>query len=294
MSKMNKIGIVTVLYHSDDVLPGFFESLSQQVNIDYKLYVIDNSPSDSGTIISEKLAKKYNIPCICVFNNENVGVAKGNNQGIYLAIEDKCDYILLANNDTEFGNTAIAALKDAIIQSGDSLSTSKIMYFDQPEKIWYAGGKIDPWLMRTPHFGILDVDRGQFDSQETVDYAPTCFMLIDKKVFEDVGFMDEKYFVYYDDSDFVFRIRQKGYKIRFVPKSLVLHKVSSSTGGGSSPFSIYYTNRNKIYFIRKNSKNFNKIFAMSFALLSALYKFVVLNKLKSNGLLKAVIDGFKV
>lgn len=294
MNTSKKIGIVTVLYNSDDVLPGFFESLSQQLDIDYKLYVIDNSPSNSGTILSENLAQKYNIPCFCLFNNANVGVAKGNNQGIELALKDQCDYILLANNDTEFNSTAIASLRDAITQSGDSLSTSKIMYFDQPEKIWYAGGKIDPWLMRTPHFGILDVDRGQFDQQDTVDYAPTCFMMVDKKVFEDVGLMDEKYFVYYDDSDFVFRARQKGYNIRFVPQSLVLHKVSSSTGGGSSPFSIYYTNRNKIYFIRKNLKGFNKIFTMSFALLSTVYKVAVLNKLKSNGLVKAVADGFKV
>ena len=82
------IGVVTVLYNSDDVLPDFFKSLASQINANYKLYIYDNSPIDSGVRLAQSLSEKYSIPAVCVFNNFNYGVAKGNNQGILQAISD--------------------------------------------------------------------------------------------------------------------------------------------------------------------------------------------------------------
>jgi GT2 family glycosyltransferase len=109
-----KIGIVTVLYNSDDVLHGFFASLAKQQGILYRLYVIDNGTTDSGTRLSQALAAEHGIDAVCVFNNANVGVAKGNNQGIELALKDACTHVLLANNDTEFGSTTILDLWSAL------------------------------------------------------------------------------------------------------------------------------------------------------------------------------------
>ena len=94
------IGIVTVLYNSDKVLEDFFTSLAAQENVHYRLYVIDNGTTDSGSRLSRELAQAHGIAAVCVFNNANVGVAKGNNQGIELALADGCTHVLLANNDT--------------------------------------------------------------------------------------------------------------------------------------------------------------------------------------------------
>lgn len=259
-----KIGIVTVLYNSDDVLPGFFASLAKQQSVQYRLYVIDNSATNSGTRVSERMAAEGGIDAVCVFNNANVGVAKGNNQGIALALEDGCTQVLLANNDTEFGPSTILDLWKALDGGREVAVTPKIYYFEGEKLIWYAGGRINGWLMRSPHYGDRTTDHGQLDHQEYVHYAPTCFMLLDRAVFDKVGLMDERYFVYSDDTDFVWRMHQHGLRIRYAPGVLVLHKVSSSTGGGLSPFSLYYTNRNRIFFIRKNLRGVQRAFALAY------------------------------
>ncbi len=289
------LGIVTVLYNSDDVLPGFFDSLAAlEKPHDFRLYVIDNSAQDSGSRLSETLASRHNIDARVHFNNANVGVAKGNNQGIALALADGCKQVLLANNDTEFGPNTLKLLQAALADGNEKAATPKIMYHDEPTRIWYGGGHINAWTMRTPHHGMDQLDNGQCDTAKHVGYAPTCFMLLDSAVFKMVGQMDEQYFVYYDDTDFVWRMTMSGIRVRYVSNSVVLHKVSSSTGGGSSPFSVYYTNRNRIYFIRKNLQGFQRAIALSYFLLTRVPQLGRMQaKLRRRGL-EGIFDGYKL
>lgn len=288
------VGIVTVLYNSDQVLQDFFSSLAAQEGLRFKLYVIDNGSTDSGTRLSESLARQYDIDAVCVFNNANVGVAGGNNQGIALALADNCSHVLLANNDTQFPPETIQLLVATLAKDRELVATPKIMYHSQPYLLWYGGGHINPWAMRTPHYGYQKVDRGQTDDTRHVGYAPTCFMLLDVAVFQRVGRMDENYFVYYDDSDFVWRMRQHGIRIRYVAESVVFHKVSTSTGGERSPFSIYYTNRNRIYFIRKNLRGFNRIFAFCYTMATRIPRLLVLSPSLSKRGWQGVLDGLKM
>src|SRR3569832_461087 len=100
---MALLGLVTVLYNSNNVLEDFFRSLSIQTFKDYHLYIIDNSPSEATDEIISSLLKKYTVPGYShVKNAGNYGVAKGNNQGINLALEAGSEYIILLNNDIEF------------------------------------------------------------------------------------------------------------------------------------------------------------------------------------------------
>ncbi len=287
------IGIVTVLYNSDDVLPDFFTSLAAQSGVRFRLYVIDNSTTDSGSQISRKLAAESGIDAVVVFNNANVGVARGNNQGIELALADGCTHVLLANNDTAFESPTVRRLLDALGHD-ELVSTPKIMYHDEPELIWYGGGRIDALTMRTPHFGMKQRDRGQFDRQTHVGYAPTCFMMIAAEVFGRVGRMDEQFFVYYDDTDFVWRMSHAGIRIRYVPESVVLHKVSTSTGGERSPFTLYYANRNRIYFLRKNLRGWRKVAALAYVLTTRVPRLGLLPPALGRRGWRGISDGFSM
>jgi GT2 family glycosyltransferase len=288
------IGIVTVLYNSDEVLADFFASLAAQAGIRYRLYVIDNGTTDSGTRLSEELARRHGIDAVCIFNNANVGVAKGNNQGIALALADGCSHVLLANNDTAFGPATIGLLLDALVREHEQAATPKIMYHGEPTRLWYAGGHINAWAMRTPHHRLGEVDVGQTDDVRHVGYAPTCFMMIDARVFARIGQMDERYFVYYDDTDFVWRMAQDGIRIRYVPNSVVLHKVSTSTGGERSPFSLYYANRNRVYFIRKNLRGLQRAFAIAYMLATRIPRLGMLPRALSARGWRGVVDGFRM
>ncbi len=129
----------------------------------------------------------------------------------------------------------------------------KIYYHDQPEKLWFAGGDFARANGYSGvHVGEGEVDRGQFDRDGAIGYSPTCCMLIAVTVFHRVELMDPKYFVYYDDTDFCFRLSRLGIPIWYASGPTLFHKVGSLTGGQASPFSARMGVRNKVYFLRKH------------------------------------------
>ena len=290
-----KIGLVTVLFNSADVLPGFFESLSIQKFRNYTLYIIDNSLDDVSMNVARDLTEQYQMTnVVLIKNKENVGVAAANNQGIQLSLESDCDYVLLLNNDIEFKDeNLLGSMLELAERRQEKLMVPKI-YFHDSGKIWCAGGQISTLKGTTTHRGEGEVDHGQFDQEIHTNYAPTCFMLIHKSVFARIGVMDEKYFVYHDDTDFVWRANLAGFKIYYWAKGQVWHKVSSSTGGALSAFSVYYCERNRLYFIRKNFSFFFKIFALSFYFLTRPLKFKLLSKKLRPHFFSGISDGMKM
>ena len=103
MNQNKKLGLITVLYNSPEILDDFFFSLSCQNFKNFHLYVIDNSNIPGPLFKSKQLAEKYSIPVTFINNlGNNVGVAKGNNQGAFAAIEDGCEYLGFINNDLIF------------------------------------------------------------------------------------------------------------------------------------------------------------------------------------------------
>lgn len=269
MSELDpKIGLVTVLYNGKEVLPDFFASLAKQTYKNYVLYVIDNSPNDEALYLAKTLAAEYKIPSEFINNNENLGVAKGNNQGIFLALEQRCENVVLINNDVVFGSGLIEDLLVASRSNCADMVVPKIYYYDLPDVLWYAGGEFlasRGW--NTKHWGEDKIDDGALISC-FVDYAPTCCMFIGKNVFDLIGVMDEKYFVYSDDADFCYRAKMRGLKLFFDSSISMHHKVSVSTGGNLSDFSSYYMSRNLVYF---NKKYF--LFWFVYSLLFFQYKF---------------------
>ena len=243
-----KIGIVTVLYKSETVLEDFFRTLNEQSYKNFILYVIDNKSPDNSLNKSKELAKSVWFETKFIENDDNYGVAKGNNQGIEAALKDGCDYVLLSNNDVVLKPDTIEKLYIGLVENNSDMAVPKI-YFYGTNLIWMAGGKITWYNGFIKHFGYKKEDRGQFDRCNKTYYAPSCFMLIRREVFATIGMMDEKYFVYYDDTDFVYRARNK--KLVYIYSSILEHKESISTGINSD-FTIYYLFRNRIYFAKKH------------------------------------------
>ncbi|MBL7864398.1 MAG: glycosyltransferase family 2 protein [Cyclobacteriaceae bacterium] len=290
---MHTIALVTVLYKSEKVLEGFFRSLSLQSFQDYHLFLIDNSPSPACTALIHDFSLRYPISGFThVENKENVGVAAGNNQGIKRSMEMGFTHSLLLNNDIEFHQPhLLQAMYDHAIQHHEMMIIPKIFYFDS-RKIWMAGGWIRSQRGIVYHVGDGKEDGPEFNQPRYFTYAPTCFMLINNQVFQSVGLMDEKYFVYYDDTDFVYRASLRDYRILYLPTLQVLHKVSSSTGGGESTVSIYFNTRNRIYFLRKNFGVIKRITPMVYTLVTRLIRYFLYNREQRRKLMEGIRDGF--
>jgi GT2 family glycosyltransferase len=288
-----KIGIVTITYNSASCITDFLRcSLSQSFQ-NFLLIIVDNNSTDNTvSLINEFSDSRIHL----IQNNANHGVARGNNIGSEFAISELCDYVMLINNDTEFENTLFASLFAAMKQYNVSVIVPKIHYFEPKGMIWYAGGNFKPvrgWYV--DHYGINKIDSGQLDAVKTVRYSPTCCMLIKTSVFSLVGMMDEKYFVYHDDSDFCYRLWKRDIEILYFPKAILLHKVGGLTGGSQSNFSIYYMSRNAMYFAKKNLGIYFYI-ALIIEQVSILAKMIVLRERFSVFKLrqKAFFDGIRM
>lgn len=267
-----KIGIVTILYNSETVLNDFFESLSQQTYKNFILYLIDNKSKDESVKRTKELMQKSPFKCILVENEGNYGVAKGNNIGIKTALKDNCDYVLLSNNDIILKQDAIEELYRGLINVTADIAVPKIFYWKPSNLLWMAGGKFR-WIHgTTQHIGFEKEDAKEYNQIKQITYAPTCFMLIKADVFDKIGFMDENYFVYYDDSDFIWRAVHNNIRLYYIPKSSIKHKVSVSTGGSSSEFIIKCVNRNQIYFILKNFSKLHRLCTLTFLFCKFVFK----------------------
>jgi len=255
---LEKIGVITITYNSKDVLRPFLNCVWQQTHTNLVLYVIDNASQDATRSILEM----ENDSRLKVINNStNFGVAKANNQGIIKAIEADCDQVLIINNDVEFESTLIEKLLQVQAEKSCSLVTPKMMYFDNPNHIWYAGSSFIKKKGYLPlHTGMKQLDEGQYDRIIEVEYAPTCCLLAKKEVFHDIGLMDEKYFVYFDDTDFSYRVwKDRRHKMFYCPDVKFYHKVGSLTKSFNmveeqifrGDFFIQQNTKNHIYFLKK-------------------------------------------
>jgi GT2 family glycosyltransferase len=250
VDNIRRIGVVTVTYNSAKVLPQFLQSVLAQTFRDFLLYIVDNGSKDESLeLIYEHVDSRIRV----IPNVQNLGVAEGNNQGIRAALADHCDAVLLLNNDTEFPYDLFAKLCSGLQEFQADMTTAKMLYFRPSDVIWCAGGWLDPRrFFGAFHYGMGQPDNGQYDQPRRVTYAPTCCLLIDRSVFDRVGLMDSRYFVYADDVDFLYRCFQQDLAVWYDPRAIIYHKVSALTGGDDSEFAIRYMTRNRVYFLRKH------------------------------------------
>lgn len=251
MSQLSaEIFLVTVTYNAEKDVEEFFECYFQLDTNNIHLVVVDNASSDATReLIGEIASERQDVTLVS--NSVNRGVAAANNQGIKFALKEKASWIILINNDVSFRSDLISKL---IRDECENITVPLIPYYSNPNRIWFWTGKFSALKGFTGTH--IDQDRSiedlTFGSKSYSEYAPTCCMAVRAEVFSVVGLMDETFFVYFDDTDFCWRLKNAGYRIRAIQDSLLLHKVGSSTGGVDSPFTVKYVSRNRVYYLKKN------------------------------------------
>ena len=259
-----KIGIVTVTYNSRNVLEDFFASLSRQTYTSFNLYIVDSGSTDETLTYCRAYMPQISGKTVILENSKNIGFAAGTNQGIKHAMQDGCDYILALNNDTVFGPDLLQLLADGLDRYKCDMTTPMMYYYEPKDRIWAAGGRLQKWLAyRNLHRGFNETDRGQYSMPCQVTFAPLCCVLIRKEVFDKVGLLDEAYFTYTEDVDFMLQCLRRNIHLWYLPNARLWHKVSSLSGGETSETMIRYCTRNRIYFLYKNLPEMLAIFTSS-------------------------------
>ena len=260
------VSIITVNYNQPEVTLAFLDSIKKVTYPSFEIIVVDNaSPTADPAILKEK-----HPDIILIRSKLNLGFAGGNNLGIHIA---KGKYHLLINNDTEVDPGFIEPLVSKLEQDASlGVVSPKIRYFYTPELIQYAGfTRINPLTARNRGIGFQEVDKGQYDKDSYTEYAYGAAMMIPVEVMKKVGLMADIFFLYYEEMDWIHRIKRAGFNIAYVHNSLIFHKDSVTTGP-MSPLKIYYLNRNRLLYLRRNVHGFMFLMAILYQFLLAIPK----------------------
>lgn len=272
------VSIITVNFNQTEVTCALLESLNKISYPNFEVIVVDNhSTQDDPNLIKQRFPN-----VVFIQSPINYGFAAGNNYGLMRA---RGEYVLLLNNDIEVPVHFMEPLIDKLERYPDIGAVSpKIKFYYQPDTIQYAGytpiGKI---TMRNSSIGYREKDRGQYDEDSETAYAHGAAMMVPMHIVKEIGLMSYIFFLYYEEADWCARIKQSGYKIYYVGNSYVLHKESVSTGK-MSILKIYYQNRNRIVFMRRNLSGKDYYLALLYQLFVAIpknaFKFLFKGKIK--------------
>ena len=243
------VSVITLNYNGTKVTCEFLESCRYLLYSNYEILVCDMASNEDPTAMIQ--AGNYRNTRV-LLSKKNLGFAGGNNWGIAQA---KGDYIFIVNNDTEVTPDLINKLLAAFDASpGIGVVCPKIKYWEAPDIIQYAGfNKMNPITGRTSTVGDKEKDDGQYDVPGPTHGAHGCAMMVKREVIERVGSFPSKFFLYYEEWDWSARIKRAGYTIWYEPTAVIYHKESMSVGK-NNPMKVYYHTRNRILYMRRNTK----------------------------------------
>ncbi len=282
---MKKVSIVTVNYNQAELTIDLIDSLYRQEYSNIEIVVVDNGSKGNDAETIETQFPEIKV----VKSNVNLGFAGGNNLGLSQVTGD---FIFFVNNDTLIPNRTIMSLVRALESDVNIGAISPyIYYYDQPEILQYGGS--------TPINGLTGRNRSigngerlkMSDGITETSYIHGAAMMIRKDLIDEVGMMSENYFLYYEELDWVHRMKNAGYKVAVSRASFIIHKESMSTGK-SSELKTYFQTRNRILFMRRNFRTLQVLVFLLFLIIFTVPKNLLKNALNGRyDLMRSFIAG---
>lgn len=246
------LALITVVYKNYDVLRDLFISLESQTDKDFSLFIADTS--------EEKKPIKASLPST-VIPSENKGYAHGINLGIREAEKRGFRKFCVLNSDTVLDKDFVKKSAAAFLRHPGSVIGGKIYYAagfeyhknrykknDIGRVLWYAGGRVDWKNAVTEHLGVDQVDSGDFNQEAKTEFVTGCLMVFDQNVIDKIGFLDEDYFLYYEDSDYCERAKKNNIPLIYDPSIILWHKNAQSTDGSGSLLHRKYQKNSRLRF----------------------------------------------
>lgn len=245
--KKLKIVIVVLTYNHAQLALSCLFSLSRIKKSNYSVstVVVDNGSSDKTSAI---ISQKY--PRIKIIRNKkNYGFSKGINSGLKYAFKKGYDWIIMLNDDTKVPQNFLTGLLPIALKNSFAICGPKIKTIDN--KIWSLGGKIDKLRFSGGLIAYGKKDNKKLSNRK-VDYISGTAMLVKREVFEKIGFLDEDYFLYYDDADFCFRASKAGFNSYLIPEVEIKH-LETVTIKKNSPSHYYHAAKSHLIFVLKRA-----------------------------------------
>jgi hypothetical protein len=238
-----RVAVIILHWNRPNDTLACLRSLAQSDYPQLRVILVDNgSTSDTLTRVRAEAAG-----ITIIENGLNLGFAGGNNVGIKRALTEGADYVLLLNDDTEVAPDLVRRLVEtAETDPSIGIVGPTIYYFERKDIVWSAGGMVDPSGVPC-HLGV-DQAVDEVERAHDVDYVTGCAMFVKSEVIETVGLLDERFFAYFEETEWCARSRSAGYRVCYEPNARVWHKIGADARQ-SSPVYLYLMTRNRLLYL---------------------------------------------
>lgn len=270
--KDRTVAVVILNWNGGDDILACLASLFDSTHNAIEVVIVDNGSTDGS---SGEICKRF-PQAHFIHNSENLGFAKGSNQGIEWALDRGIEYVLLLNGDARLHPNAIHELLAVACQENDAVVACPKMYLASSDarlqRLWFAYGKVKLWagLFQNPAFN--QVDSPQWSTPSDMEYASGCCMLIPARILRDVGLFDESFFAYCEDIDLSLRVRKAGFRLRYVPTAHLCHGSHTQTNRTRTPTYRYLSTRNNLWVVRKHGSRFDELICFCILPLRSLFR----------------------
>jgi GT2 family glycosyltransferase len=244
----HRVAIVLVNWNNSDDTLACIESLNRLNYEDSQVVVVDNysGPDQFGALRSRCSNE------IILRQKRNLGFAGGCNVGIRWALQNGFDYVWLLNSDAVVASESLSKLVDAMESDPRIGIVGGVMYYwSDPQRIQMAGGFMNPLSARGEMLGLNELDAGQFRGIKDVDYVSGGMLLVRSEAIKQVGLLDERFFLYYEDTDWGVRMRDRGWRVVTAAEAKLWHK-NRDSAGTKKP---YFLQHGYFMFLYKNSRH---------------------------------------
>ena len=241
---MVDISIIIVNWNTRDLLRSCLRSVCEQSGkVEYEAIVVDNASTDG----SAEMVRNDFPQATLIENSENRGFAAANNQGMTIA---KGRYVLLLNSDTVILDNAIervlsfadvhpeAAVIGCRVLNPDRTLQPTCFMFPSILNMMLLSSYLYKLLPRSRFFGRERMTWWDRSDTHEVDVVTGCFMLVRREAIEQIGMMDEQFFMYGEETDWCYRFKQAGWKMMFTPDAEIIHLGGQSTAQKSADMTV--------------------------------------------------------
>jgi GT2 family glycosyltransferase len=271
------VSIISVNFNQPEVTLAMIASVLENSYANKELILVDNGSRENPASLIPTSEQVHFIR-----SEKNLGFSGGNNLALPLA---KGNYLFFINNDTLLTEGCIHTLVNYLEQNPKAGLISPLICYDLDqtggvETIQYAGmTALHTVTGRNVQVGKMEENKGQYQKPIPTAYAHGAAMMVRREILEEVGIMDEHFFLYYEEMDWSARIAKAGYEVLTIPTAKIYHK-ESLTVGEDSPLKTYFQTRNRIYFVRRNFPFFGKIIFFFFFIFVTMPKNLLMYALK--------------
>lgn len=246
----NAVFVVIPNWNGAKDLPGAIEAVLAQSYKNVILVVVDNGSVDESRTVIESYQKKDSRVRV-IYNDKNYGYTGGMNPGLELAISEGATYVAGCNNDAKPHKDWLKYLVQFLDKHpGYGTAACKLLHADG-KTIDSTGDQYSVWGLPYPR-GRDEAAGKQYDEQTEIFGASGGASLYRVSMLKKIGVFDQDFFAYYEDIDLSFRAQLAGWKVAFVPESIVYHEQSKTTKRMASGFTTYQYMKNLPMVLIKN------------------------------------------